>query len=351
MIKKGYSRIFGLRLIKEIKDDIFNNKQNTIKDKIWSYRRGFLSSRINVYGLTEENYKLYLSDFDYYKLYPINDKFKCWIDDKLTLRYILEPFKDYLPKYYYQLKSNRVIKLMDCSKNYSNDINGIINLLKDEEMLAIKLIAGSLGKGFYKVSYFNNIFFINDKKVSEKNIIDFLNELDNYIVTEYIKPHKEISTIYDKAPNAMRLLIANEDGDPKIISSYIRFGTENSGMIEHIRSGGVMANIDLTNGNFGNGKIYRNGFLTDCLNHPDTGERIEGKIPNWELILCKTKEIVEYVPQLKYGGYDIVVTDDGFRILEINSHSGIGLLQTYTPLMKNKDSKEFFDKLLNNMKR
>lgn len=350
MMKRGYNKGFGLKLIKQILDDIFNNKGNTIKEKIWAHKRGFFVSRIKDYGLTEKNYKNYLSDFDYYLLYPINNEFKLWIDDKLTFRYILQPFKEYLPKYYYQLKNNNFIKLMDCPSNLDNSVIGLISLLKDQGNLALKLISGSLGAGFYKMSYENNIFFINDKKVLEKDMVDFLIELDNYIITEYIKPHKKIATIYPTTPNTLRLVIKNENCNPKLIGGFIKFGTKNSGMIEHIHAGGVLSSVDFKNGSFGNGKIYREGVLVDCLNHPDTGVKIEGMISNWELILSKVMEIGQYIPQLRYVGYDIVVTDEGFKILEINSHSGIGLLQIYKHLMEDENSRDFFANLLKNKK-
>lgn len=56
--------------------------------KIWALQRGFLPSRVKLYGLTEENYHDYLSDIDYYYLHPINNHFAIWINDKLTLKYI-----------------------------------------------------------------------------------------------------------------------------------------------------------------------------------------------------------------------------------------------------------------------
>lgn len=85
------------------------NKENSLKEKFWAYNRGFLSPKIKEYGLTEENYKLYISDFEYYKLYPINNQFRTWIDDKVTTRYILSPFDEYLPKYYCHIQKRGVI--------------------------------------------------------------------------------------------------------------------------------------------------------------------------------------------------------------------------------------------------
>lgn len=347
MNKKGYHRYFGVKLIKEVLEDLFKNKNNSLKEKIWAYNRGFLSPKINEYGLTEENYKYYLSDFDYYRLYPINNRFKTWIDDKLTVKYILYPFNKFLPRYYYQLDDNKTTKLMDCDSNLTEDVDGIIRLLKKEKTLAIKLIAGSLGKDFYKIKYVDNGFYINEKQISEKEFKTFIKGLNNYVITEYITSHKEISKIYSKSPNAMRLIVINEDEGPQIIYAFIKFGTEESGVIEHVHAGGIMSEIDLENGCYSNPKSFKNGILIDCPVHPDTKVKIEGEIPYWDFIKEKTIEIGNYLPQLRYMGFDIVITNEGFKILEVNSHPGIGLIQAFKPLLMENPTKEFYQRLLN----
>ena len=112
MKTRGYHPHFGVKVIEEVFQDIFFNRESNIREKIWAYKRGFLSTNIKKYGLTNENVHLYVSDFDYYRIYPINSQFRSWIDDKLTTRYILTPFKEYLPEHYYNLNNEKIIPLM-----------------------------------------------------------------------------------------------------------------------------------------------------------------------------------------------------------------------------------------------
>lgn len=110
MKRRGYSEFATVNLCKDLFDDLMNNKDFTIKNKLWAYKRGFLSSKINDYGLTNENYDEYLSDFDYYKLYPLNSKrWSKFIDDKLTTKYILSKYNTYLPQYYFNIKDKSTI--------------------------------------------------------------------------------------------------------------------------------------------------------------------------------------------------------------------------------------------------
>lgn len=86
--------------------------------------------------------------------------------------------------------------------------------------------------------------------------------------------------------------------------------------------------------------------LVDCWYHTDTHQLLEGVIPSWSEVKEKLLEISAYIPQVVYMGFDVVVTENGFKILEINSHEGIELNQTCAPYMKNEPTKPFFETLL-----
>ena len=76
--------------------------------------------------------------------------------------------------------------------------------------------------------------------------------------------------------------------------------------------------------------------------HPDTQVTVEGEIPGWEQMKAELLRISSYIPQVIYLGYDVVITDDGFKIIEINSHQAIHMIQTRTPLLKDALTRDFF---------
>lgn len=147
-----YSSHLTLKIWQARWDDFFHNHETSWRQKLWAHRRGFYSDRIAKFGLTEANYHEFLSDFTYTRLHHINGLYSRWIDDKLVIRYLLAPFKDYLPNYYYQVKENQVNPLPDLPSGYGHDPEGIIKLLTDEGDLVFKPMAGSHGIGFYKLS-------------------------------------------------------------------------------------------------------------------------------------------------------------------------------------------------------
>lgn len=347
ILPKNYSNYFGSMILKNFKDDFLYNKDTSLKEKIWCYKRGFISDKIEMYGLNEENYEKYISDFDYYRIHPINKNYSKWIDDKLTTAYILKSFKEFLPKYFFQLERGTILRLDDCYDEIENSIDGIIQLLKKEGNLAIKLLDGTRGVGFYKFSSINDQLYVNGKNVSYEEMLNLLSGLDKYLIMEYLYPHKYLSSIFDKTPNTMRLITVYDDTDgPQITGGDIRFGTESSGCVDNGSAGGVWAYIDIDTGKFFEGRRSYGNKIVPCYNHPDTGVKLEGYLPNWQYIKENLIEICNYIPQVKYMGWDIVITDEGFKIIEINSHPDVDYMQHYLPMYENEYNEKLFKKIL-----
>lgn len=343
---RGFSSYMAPIFLQRITEDLFKNGNVGIRKKFWAYKHGFLSDKLNIYGLNKSNYKSYLSDFAYYKMHPINGRYSIWIDDKLTFRMALEKYSEYLPKYFLEINKGAIYKLADFPKEYSPDLTGIIELLKKEGNLAVKLIAGTHGLGFYRISFFDDKIYINNEAVTQEELGQFIDSLENYIITEYIFAHKWLRSIYEATPNTLRIVLIHNQGEiPQIVCSEIRFGTEKSGQVDNISAGGFSCGIDIDNGMLFDPKAYDGNLLIEQPLHPDTGVRIEGNIPHWGMIKDKLIEISQYIPQIPYMGIDVIITDAGFKIIEINSHPDIEN-QCYYPLMDNEYSRRFFKNLM-----
>lgn len=323
---KGYSGYYMNFYRKEMKK---NYKQSCLarKDKRWAYKRGFNPWRIKQYNLTEENYKDIISDREYFYLHPINNGYSVWIDNKLTMKYILSPFDKYLPRYYYHLLKGRdVMRLMDCPKEYGFDIENVIDLLDEKKALAAKMAAGTYGIGFYKLeaSEKSDVYIANGKEYQRKEFAEFLKSLNDYIITEFVSMHSQLKKIYPNAVNTIRVTVINETGNNPIIPfAFMRIGTKKSGAVDNVAMGGMVCKINVDTGEFYDGERLQDHVYVPARVHPDTGERIEGIIPNWDIVKCEIVKMAQYYPQLEWLGYDIAITEDGFKIIEINSHQGL----------------------------
>ena len=313
----------------------------SVKDKLWAYKHGFLSYRIPQYGITEDNWRDFISDFEYRWLRHINTKYKYWLEDKITLKYIASDFKECFPGYYYytSLKDgeNRVIPMMDVPEGYDATYGDIIRLAKDKKLLALKPDEGSHGEGFYKLAWDDEAgFTLNGEPASEEDVLAILeNPANQYLITEYIVMHPQLMEIYPGSVNTIRVTVFKRDGrTPQIGNVYMRIGSSRTGVVDNVAAGGIVAAVDIESGRYGDAKILDGidqGNLIDCPVHPDTGVQIEGVLPNWEYAKEKILQIAAAIPQLEYFGFDLAITQDGIKLPEINRFPDFPRIDKLTP--------------------
>lgn len=334
--------------LKSVWDDLWNTKVS-LRKKIWAWKRGFLSFRIEQYGLTEDNYKEFLSDYNYHWLNRINNAYQIWINDKTTFRYILEPFKEYIPQYYFSIFNRNgkteIEKMQDCDTKYEANYDGIIETLKDQKILALKPSAGTHGDGFYCLTFENGEITVNGECKSKEQFIELVESFKSfYLITEYIDMNNELKKIYPKSVNSIRVMVINENGyEPKIMQSYMRIGSSRTGYTDNVGYGGICVMIDTETGEMYNPETIVEHKFYPCPKHPDTGTMIEGKIPYWEEICEGIKRICRYLSELEYLGFDIAVTNDGFQVIEINIHQDLHKVATL-----DKEVIEFYERKMRN---
>lgn len=91
--KHGCSAYMAGSLWDAIWADFWEFKEIPLKEKLWAYRRGFLSAALAWYPDLKQHTEDYLPNLTYYTLHPVNGFFSRWIDDKLTFRYIFKDFQ------------------------------------------------------------------------------------------------------------------------------------------------------------------------------------------------------------------------------------------------------------------
>ena len=326
--------------MRSVWDDFLHTKSTNIFQKIWCWRHGFQSFRIQQYGLTKENYKDFLSDYQYHWLNRINNGYQIWINDKTTTRYVMEPYKQYLAKYYYdiiKMSGETCIKaLQDIPEGFEPSFDGIFKLLRQEKLLALKPSSGTHGDGFYRMEYADGKYLINGKEMTEDEIVDMISGFKSvYVITEYLFMHRELKKIYPNAVNTIRVAVVNQSAyEPKIMQTYMRIGSSKSGYTDNVGYGGICAKIDLETGRYYCPQQIHDHVFTPCPIHPDTGVEIEGIIPNWDYMCKGVLNICKFMPELEYLGFDIAITDDGFKIIEINIHQDLHKVAEHTPEFK-----------------
>lgn len=348
LLKDGFSlkyANFYLRIVEKENNNQLFDKEYTE----WAHSKGFLASWAGYYGLTEQNYNDYLSDYDFYRVWPLNDWTKIWVNDKLTLKFLLQgtSLDCLMPKYYYYSTREQLRSLPDTK--HDNTLDGFVETIKEVGSFACKPNNGTMSQGFFRLSYENGCFFINEKEVSLKEIKDFVITHPNYIFTEYLVPSRFFRKM-NPLIHTIRINTINKNGnDPHIIGAWVRIPTEKTTDVNRADLGNpenfnLITRIDIETGKLRDSKLAYANYLRDTNKHPDTGIELTGVVENWDILKNQILEFCSRYGTLEFLGFDFGATDDGFKCMEVNTHPGIMYDQMYLPWMKDEFIGDYFKK-------
>lgn len=348
--------------VKKLKDDENAFPVLDFERKKWALEKGFYPGRIELYGLTEDNWQNYIPDFQYFMLHPMNNHFLKWLD-KTTLKYVLNSngCEDTMPDYYVYIENDLCgahwTYLMNCPKGINKDKDFLWNLLKKQKILALKPNSGtSGGLGFIKMELKSDGIYENNRLIDLNRLNELRDAMRNYIITEYCPQHHELAKVWPDSECTLRVIMCKDPIENKFASStwscavsYARFGTSANGGASNLSSGGVGVGFDFETGKCKDYCIRYKRFTTDGVwalpKHPDTNvEWRDLSLPNWELVRKNIDGICQHISSLDYLGLDIIITEKGMKLCEINSHPAIDYEQVMCgPTLSRPKIREFFE--------
>lgn len=342
--RRRYSYIAAKVSIDCILDEIYLFPEISFVEKLKIYKAGYFVYTKLLQDKIGSEYDL-LPPIKYYKLHPINERYSSWIDDKITFRYLLEPFKAYLPKYYLQIERGKVLSLPDFPKDMTASKESFLPLLKRVGKLACKPLNGSGGNGFIKLEISDNDIIRNGCITSAVEVIDELFRAESFLISEFIEPCASLRVFNNLSTATIRVVAIRDKEKTTLTGAYLRTGTQMSGFVDNMSKGGVLSAVEVSSGKILSPILQFTGGDYQVIEaHPDTGKPIQGQFSNWKEVIEVLKQIGDYCPQLKYIGYDIAMTDDGFRILEMNSLQDLINIEWYFGLKPDPVFMSFFNK-------
>lgn len=299
----------------------------------WAHEHGFIAGHAMALGVNEDNYKEFVSDYDFYKTWPHNSWLRMWINDKLTLKYLLAgtEWGKYMPEYYYYSMPDGLRSLMD-NPYEEQDFTTFLKLLQEKRVFACKPNNGTESVGFHKLAYDTEkcAFQLDGSDIDVANLEHFVMNTPNYIYTEYLNPGYGMEKIQEKI-HTLRMTLINETGkNPIIVGGYVRFPVDKLGEANYFRESDkkddflYYVQVDMASGKICNPKAIYCDKIVDMPKHPDTGFDLSSGfvIPIWDEVLRVAKGISSFLFGNQFIGYDFGITDKGVKIMEINGLPG-----------------------------
>lgn len=339
MLKDGYTANRATYLVPVMQNEKKLNLYDTEYTN-WAHSHGFSVKHASYIQLSEDNLSDYLSDYDYGLCFPLNDWTRIWVNDKLTLKLTLHgcQYDHLMPAYYYYATSRGLRSLFD--NPYGQTVDDFIMVLKKFGAFACKPNNGAGSQGFFKLSYEDECFKINDEKVSATQIIDFVESHPNYLYTEFINPSAFFHQ-FSPLIHTMRVNVLNIHGDaPVIIGSWFRLSSSKGGVQNNVackaeEDYNVIVWIDPETGKYQKScRAYANRIVPEDI-HPETGCSIcFDFVEEWKALKEDIYGVCKLFNTLEWLGFDIGITDNGPKIMEINTQGGIFYDQVVRPWMK-----------------
>ena len=254
----------------------------------------------NYINLSNEEKKNYLTKRNYVRLVKYLNKrgYQMIFHDKIVFNRI---FKDYIGRDFIDIREVGY-------KGFKKFVTG-------KENVFAKKHNSFGGDGVKKVN------------IAGEDLKVLFNQLYNnkqYLIEDTLIQNEYLDWINPKAVNNVRLVTLLKDGEVYVVFKTLRI---NAGSEEVISCHDIYMTLD------DEGNVLGNVVDDECniyKKHPVTGFKFKGaKIPHMDKTLELVKSAAKLVPEMRWIGWDVAITEDGAAIIEGNNYPSFGLHQFY----------------------
>lgn len=329
-----------------IADERKNPYPVTIAQRLRAWRLGFLSQSYLLYELDRrDSIRNYVKDSSrYLRFSRLNSPYSIILHDKLIFGEVFRRHPNLLPETFALLRHGVVMPRSDAEPVES--VDGVLDLLARRRRLVLK---GTKGWGGADVTVLEDLggdVSLGGKRVSREEARREIASRKEHVLVEYVEQAAYAREIFPDSANSIRMLtmIDVDSGEPFLARAVHRFGSRSTKRMDNFTQGGMCAMVDAETGTLGTGiRVLPSGRPEEIESHPDTGARITGAaVRDWPGVLRRVLEIAAEHAYLPYVGWDVVVTEDGIRLLEGNANSGTDVLQVHGPLLADPRVRRFY---------
>ena len=234
-----------------------------------------------------------------------------WMMDILYDKYAIDVFdnKNLFDKVFKKYMKHETLYLAESTED---EVRAFID--KHGEVI-VKPADGALGVGIYKLKS-SDIDGVN-------KVVNSISAGEKLILEQLIVQHPCMEKLNPTSVNTIRVIsMLDRKGEPHILNTVAMLGADR-GCVSNTHSGGCLCHIDSETGIIDHlgSDVSGNTYLK----HPVTNVVLPGyQLVNWGGVCNYVKQLAKVVPTARYIGWDIVILEEGYDVIEGNIHPGPG---------------------------
>lgn len=293
-------RFFGL--FREVADTMVLLPQPYKKNKVKHYLDAFLC--IARYGAMPEDY----ISLQFFKL-PASERKKYVTQRNKQLFYKKMYDKDAIQtldsKYLFSKKfSKYVTREWIFTKEVSEE--DIRTFFLRKQKVVCKLVTSTWGIGVSLKT-----------KDDIEDIISDVRKGNHYMIEEVIVNHPDVALVNPDSVNTLRVeTCLDSKGEFHLLNVLFMVGSTKT-IVSNCHSGGMMCHVDIKTGCIDNAGYNPKGIWYE--EHPISKVKLRGyKLPYIDKLEEYIKGVCQVMPNARYVGWDVVITPEGFELIEGN---------------------------------
>ena len=208
---------------------------------------------------------------------------------------------------------------------------------------------------FFEFAHKNNRFFVKPLSAQEGEGIKMFEHLSqqeidslyeriknsHVIIEQAIKQHPNMF-FGNHSVNSIRIITCMDSaGNAHILRAALRAGIGKA-IVDNYSAGGVLYDIDVETGIIDNKGICNNGC--HYIFHPGTSLCMLGyEIPNWNILIHEVKDAAKALPQCRFIGWDVAITESGIELIEGNHNPGLYTMESIGKPYSYRDAINYLD--------
>jgi hypothetical protein len=311
--------------------------------RVGLWRRGFTSESGALYDLSGDRHALYLNDLAHALHTPlINGVSNPTLNDKVLFFHTMRSLGAPTPAVFALVGREHVSWFDEDEAQAGGDV---LALLEREGELVLKPADGGRGRGIHFLAREGGRLLVDGEERDAQALQALL--VPGTLVCERVHQGAWGHAVFPDAVNTIRAITMwdVERHEPFVALAAHRFGTRRSAPVDNLSQGGLMAGIDVGTGELA--VAMSTPYASRAARyprHPDTGAAIEGAVvPRWSEVRDELLAVARRLAHIPYIGWDVLIGDESFWIIEGNNHSD-AIFQVFSPLLADGRVRRFYER-------